>query len=207
MASKYSDDVGVNALNALIRQLVNPASDALTSIKASGQIWRQGDRVICNRTIKWSNNTTKVTNGEVGFISKIDLEQKLVYVTYSDNTTIPHSKTEMSNMSLAYALTIHKSEGSEFDGVVLVMPKSHQFMLSRNLLYTGMTRGKKDVILVGDPQSVRAAILRPGSDRLTGLCVEIQTKFATKQQSISINDRPPIQVSSDPAAPKHRLRP
>lgn len=179
LVSRYLTPVGVHAINKAIRQLVNPADPAVPSIMMSNEVWRQGDRVICTNAIKNPDGEgVRVTNGEVGVITGIDNEEKRVLITYGDRTVVAHSKSDMASVSLSYAMTTHKSQGSEFLGVVLVMPRSHKFMFNRNLFYTGMTRGKSEVVVVGDERAVRAAIAKPGSERLTGLSLEIIAAFS-----------------------------
>lgn len=178
LVSRHGTAVGVDALNKMARQIANPASPDKPTISLDGVTWREGDRVICVRALKGADGGAKVTNGEVGMITGIDLEDKRVFIDYEDRTTAIHNRRDMKNIKLAYAITTHKSQGSEFKGVVLVMPEQHAFMFNRNLFYTGLTRGKSKVVLVGSEKAVRTAIAKPGAERATGLNYEIKGAFA-----------------------------
>lgn len=188
LSSRRETAVGVYALNDALRAEVNPLSDSKPSIKAGFRTLQLGDRVI--RTS--NNRQLGVSNGEVGIISDVDVEAKSVTVNFGDRSVV-HGRGELQALELAYAITAHKSQGSEYAGVVIATPRAHKFMLNRNLLYTAITRGKKDVRLVGAPDAVRAAATRAGGSRCTGLSHELRTAFdlGPKVRKVSDADAEP----------------
>ncbi|MEO0795069.1 MAG: ATP-dependent RecD-like DNA helicase [Verrucomicrobiota bacterium] len=135
--------------------------------------FRQNDKVIQTR-----NNYEKgIFNGDLGCISAVNVEAGTVAVDY-DGNEIEYERPELLDLSLAYAITIHKSQGSEFPIVLIPLLKQHYVMLQRNLLYTAITRGRKKVILVGDPAAYSMAVRNVESlRRLTGLGVKLQEVF------------------------------
>lgn len=172
LAARRGTDVGVDALNELLRQAVNPPAPGKPEIERRGSTLRLNDRVMRTSNSK----TLGVFNGEVGVITAIDPEAKKVTINFGDRVIV-HQGKELSALDLAYAATIHKSQGSEYDGVITVLPQAHQFMLNRNLVYTAMTRGKKQSDLLGDPAVVRTAVGKAGARRFTGLSEELRTSF------------------------------
>lgn len=139
-------------LNRLIREEINPAMDS--DVTLDGCNLRIGDRVMYT-----SNDYTKaIFNGDCGIISDFDTEFGSVFLDLDDGRVIELSKAEASNLIFAYAITVHKSQGSEFKAVVIAHNREHAFMLQRNLLYTAMTRAKEKVILVGEPAALNMAI-------------------------------------------------
>lgn len=172
LCARRGTTVGVNAMNALIRPVVNPPNTEKPELEHRGQVFRLGDRVM--RTS--NNKNLAVSNGEVGVISWLDPEAKRIKVNFGDRAVV-HEGKELLALQLAYATTIHKSQGSEYAGVITVVPSSHKFMLNRNLIYTAMTRGKKESDIVGDPVALRAAIAKLGAKRCTGLGEEIRAAF------------------------------
>lgn len=173
LAARRGTATGVHALNEALRAVVNPPSPDRPFIERGAQVLRLGDRVI--RTS--NNRRLGVSNGEVGIIRRLDSESKTVVVNFGDRDVV-HDRKELGALELAYAITAHKSQGSEYAGLVLVVPRSHKFMLTRNLLYTAVTRGKKDVRLVGAADAVTSAALKPGARRCTGLASEIRAALA-----------------------------
>ena len=91
-----------------------------------------------------------VFNGEIGRISKINLEERQVQVEFDDGKITWYAFSELDQLDHAYSITIHKAQGSEFDVVILVIPQSSNMLLTRNLLYTGLTRAKKLLIVIGN---------------------------------------------------------
>lgn len=173
LAARRDTATGIYALNAALRRVINPEAPGKPVLEHFGQVLRLGDRVM-----RTSNNRRMgVSNGEVGIIKHIDTEAKSVLVNFGDRDIL-HDRKELSALELAYAITAHKSQGSEYAGVVLVAPRAHKFMLNRNLLYTAITRGKRDVRLVGAEDAVRGAASRPGNKRCTGLVSEMQAAFS-----------------------------
>lgn len=172
IAARWGTPVGVDAVNAMLRQVVNPPSPSKLELEHGGRSFRMGDRVM-----RMSNNRELgVNNGEVGIVAFIDLDAKRVRVDFGDRV-VTHEGKELLALEHAYATTMHKSQGSEYDGVITLTPEAHAFMLNRNLVYTSMTRGKKDSWIIGNPSTLRRAVSKLGSKRCTGLAEEIRYAF------------------------------
>lgn len=135
-------------LNEAIREVVNPFRSAEDEIKIGVKVFRVNDRIMQTK------NTAKVSNGDLGFIRYIkDGENgKRVGLDFGVGRELEYSVEDMVNLDLAYATTIHKSMGSEYETVIMPLLKAHSIMLYRNLLYTGITRAKKRVVLIGQKQ-------------------------------------------------------
>lgn len=143
--------LGTEALNTKLQNLLNP--HPAQQLERNGMFWRTGDRVMQVR----NNYTKEIFNGDVGFITSIDDTAKLLHVEF-DGRTVEYKFTELDELVLAYAFTIHKSQGSEFPVVVTPMTSAHYVMLRRNLLYTAMTRARKLFLLFGMQYSVNMAV-------------------------------------------------
>jgi exodeoxyribonuclease V alpha subunit len=102
--------------------------------------------------------TTKVFNGDIGFIKNIDLSEQNLTVDI-DGREVQFEFSELDILALAYAISVHKSQGSEYPVIILPISMQHFVMLKRNLLYTGVTRGKRMVILIGEKKAVETALL------------------------------------------------
>lgn len=172
LSARRGTATGVEALNALIRPVINPPAPNKPELEHRGKLFRLGDRVMRMK----NNKNLGVSNGEVGIISHIDPDTKKVRVNFGDRQVV-HEGRELLALDLAYATTIHKSQGSEYDGVIIVTPAAHQRMLNRNLVYTAMTRGKKHTKVIGDAGVLRQAIRKAGSKRCTGLTEELVAAF------------------------------
>jgi len=150
--------VGVNDLNPLLQNVLNPAADDKTEINLGFRILRNGDRVMQIR----NDYKKEVFNGEIGRIcgiTKDDNDRTQVFVQFPDKTTpVGYFVDELDDIQLAYACTIHKSQGSEYPAVVLAMHNSHWHMLRRNLFYTGLTRAKKHCIIAGTSSAIARAV-------------------------------------------------
>ena len=143
-------------LNEAIREVVNPFRSAEDEIKVGVKVFRVNDRIMQTK------NTAKVSNGDLGFIRYIRNDEKGAHVglDFGAGREMEYSIEDMVNLDLAYATTIHKAMGSEYETVIMPLLKAHTVMLYRNLLYTGITRAKKRVILIGQKQVLFMAIHR-----------------------------------------------
>src|SRR4051812_2450805 len=157
--------LGVREMNLAQQNLLNPARGEEPYVEKFGQTFRVRDKV--NQT---ENNYDKeVFNGDIGIITKIDPVEREVHVRY-DAREVVYEFGELDEISLAYAITIHKSQGSEFPAVVIPIATQQFLMLQRNLIYTGITRGKKLVVLIGQKKALGMAIRNNQSARrFTGL--------------------------------------
>ncbi|MCH5223921.1 MAG: AAA family ATPase [Muribaculaceae bacterium] len=146
--------LGAKQLNIDIQKCVNPEGPELRS---GERIFRLGDRVM-----QKSNSSARNTyNGETGWISNIDTEAQNMEVTFFDGKKSIYGRKDLKELSLAYATTVHKLQGSETDYMVMPMTMSHKNMLYRNLLYTGISRAKKLCVLVGEDKAIKTAIDNP----------------------------------------------
>lgn len=142
--------LGAENLNAAMQKRLNPSG---VSISRGDTIFRTGDRVMQLR----NNYDKDVYNGDIGFIKEVNPENRSLVVDF-DGGESKYSSGELDELSLAYATTIHKSQGSEYPAVIVLMHNQHYMMLQRNLLYTAITRGKTLVIVVGTKYAVSKAI-------------------------------------------------
>jgi exodeoxyribonuclease V alpha subunit len=142
--------VGASNLNTELQKHLNSSTDELVR---GGRVLKGGDKVMQIR----NNYDKEVFNGDIGRISKIDREEQEIIVNY-DGRMVSYEYSELDEIVLAYAVSVHKSQGSEYRVVVMPILTQHYMLLQRNLLYTGITRGKKLVVLVGTNKAVAIAI-------------------------------------------------
>ena len=143
-------NTGAGNLNIELQNALNPNGDALTR---GGYTFRRGDKVMQIR----NNYDKNVFNGDIGHISAVDTGERTLSVIY-DGRVVEYDISELDEITLAYAITIHKSQGSEFPVVVMPITMKHYVMLQRNLIYTGITRAKKICVLVGTTKALAYAI-------------------------------------------------
>lgn len=146
-------EVGTRRLNQVLQCLINPPSLNKAEISRGGLTLRVGDRVLQ----QVNDYNREVFNGDMGVIEAINLEEVAVTVRYGERS-VAYDLADLNEIGLAWAVTIHKSQGSEYPVVILPMYMQHYIMLSRNLLYTGLTRAKKLAILVGPKNAISMAI-------------------------------------------------
>jgi len=143
-------EAGAQNLNLLLQEGLNPSQ---ITIRYGGRVFRLHDKVM---QIK-NNYDKNVFNGDIGVISKIDQEENTLKIRF-DGNEVDYEATELDEIVLAYAVTVHKSQGSEYQIVVAPFTLSHYVMLQRNLLYTCLTRAKKVFVLVGTKKAIRIAV-------------------------------------------------
>lgn len=143
--------LGVISLNARLQAILNPQPEAMVEIL--GTKWGTGDKVMQLR----NNYEKTVFNGDVGYIDAVDVVARTVSVQFGDKV-VSYKASEMEELNLAYAMTIHKSQGSESPVIVMALDWSHFTMLKRNLFYTGVTRAKKLCVVVGQAAAARVAV-------------------------------------------------
>ena len=165
---------GASNLNAVLQSALNPAiasfDSSVSSMKRGGTEYRVGDKVM---QIK-NNYEKNVFNGDIGIIQSADLDSRTLVVNF-DNQLVEYEISELDELVLSYAITIHKSQGSEYP--IVIMPFTMQFfvMLQRNLLYTGITRAKKAIVLIGTKKAISFAIRNSDvAKRNTGLAKRLQ---------------------------------
>ncbi|MBN3873963.1 ATP-dependent RecD-like DNA helicase [Nostoc sp. JL33] len=145
--------LGTRNLNTVLQQLINPPSPDKVEINRGGTILRVGDRVIQ----QMNDYQREVFNGDLGIITDIDTVEQEVIVQYGERTVI-YDYADLNEINLAWSVTIHKSQGSEYLVVILPIYMQHYMMLTRNLFYTGITRAKKLAIVVGAKKAISLAV-------------------------------------------------
>ncbi len=160
--------LGARALNVDLQQRLNP--DATPRISRFGWTYAPGDKVI-----QTQNDYDKdVFNGDIGRIARIDEGQGLLWIDF-DGREVEYGFGELDEVALAYATTVHKAQGSEYPAVVIPLATQHYNLLERNLLYTGVTRGRRLVVLIAQTKALAMAVHRAGSGkRLTRLAQRLQ---------------------------------
>lgn len=177
---KHRSGLGTEKLNIKIQETVNPAGEEL---KSGINVFRTNDKVM---QIK-NNYTKKVFNGDVGVITNVDKHNKVLTVKFEDQPEpIDYKDGEIGELILAYACTIHKSQGSEYPIVIMPFTYSFYIMLERNLLYTGLTRAKRKFILIGEKKAVQQAVRNaPITKRNTMLSQRLQNLLSTERYTNS----------------------
>lgn len=154
LAPIYKNRNGIYAINDHLQKLWNPKSPSKKEIEGNESIYREKDKVIQLSNMK----DESVFNGDIGIIDRIKLlGNKELYIDY-DGNLVKYTKSMLQNFTLGYAISIHKSQGSEFDTVLIPFTFDYRKMLYRKLIYTGVTRCKKKLILVGDINALEQAI-------------------------------------------------
>lgn len=143
--------VGARTLNIELQKVLNP--EPVAHIERFGNRYSAGDKVMVTQ----NDYDKEVFNGDIGFVREIDLEEQEVAIDF-DGRDVFFSFSELDIVALAYATTIHKAQGSEYPAVVIPIAMQHYMMLKRNLLYTGVTRGKRLVVLVGQKKAIAMAV-------------------------------------------------
>ncbi len=147
--------LGTGNLNRVIQEAANPQGRGKAQLLVGERVFRVGDRVIHRR----NNYDLGVFNGDIGVIRAIDNTDLNCVVAFSpDDREVVYQKDDILELDLAYAITIHKSQGSEFDAVIMPVLTQHFKMLFRNLIYTGLTRARKLAVLVGTRKALAMAV-------------------------------------------------
>jgi exodeoxyribonuclease V alpha subunit len=144
---------GAANLNRKLQEAINPPSSTKTEVARGDRIFREGDRVIQLR----NNYDKNVYNGDIGQISEINVADETVLVHFGEADTV-YDVGDLDELALAYALSIHKSQGSEFPVAVIAVHTQHYTLLQRNLIYTALTRARKMAVLVGSKKAIAIAV-------------------------------------------------
>lgn len=152
--------LGTRSLNESLQAVLNPPNELKLEIDRFGATFRTGDKVIQTH----NNYDKEIFNGDIGHIAAIETEPLKVQVRF-ENRLVAYEPGELDELQLAFALSIHKSQGSEFPCVVIPMSTQHFVLLERSLLYTAITRARKLVVLVGDPKALALAVRRQENRR------------------------------------------
>ena len=168
LAPAKKGECGVVALNTLLQAALNPPGPARPSLTYGETVFRLGDKVMQTRNdyqIEWRKETASgwedgagVFNGDVGFITKVDEEEHSLTVLFDEEREVVYQSGQLENLDLAYCLSVHKSQGSEFPVVVMPVAGGPPMLLTRNLFYTALTRARSLVVLVGREEVVRQMV-------------------------------------------------
>ncbi len=183
--------LGVQRLNERLQNAFNPPSpDKAEARIAGGILLREGDKIIQNRNdyeIDWVIADPKaspregkgVFNGDIGFVRRIDTEERLILLEFDDGRYAQMDYQQAENLTLAYAISIHKSQGSEFPVVLLPLFSGPPMLMTRNLLYTALTRAKRMAVILGSQQAVARMVRNDWvARRYSGLRLRLQAVFA-----------------------------
>jgi exodeoxyribonuclease V alpha subunit len=158
--------LGTESLNHSLQLVLNPPNELKFEIERFQNTFRVGDKVIQTH----NNYDKQVFNGDIGHITAIDDDPVKLHVRFDAKRTVEYEPGDLDELQPAYALTIHKSQGSEFPCVIIPVSTQHYALLERSLIYTAITRAKKLCILVGDQQALSIAVNKQESrKRFTGL--------------------------------------
>ena len=180
-------------MNNSVQEIVNPFTDELSEVKHLGRVLRVKDKVIqlVNRADK------NIMNGDIGFIERITYKDNKFHnlIVKYDNIKVEYNFEELEDITLAYAISVHKAQGSEFDIVIMPITSKHFIMLKRKLIYTAITRAKKTLMLIGDVSTLRKGIYQFELSRKTILKNKIiellhtnNNELETKEISLRIDD-------------------
>lgn len=168
LAPMHNGKCGVAWLNGALQSTLNPPHDDKPQKVFGNRTFRVGDKVLQMR----NNYDMDVYNGDGGVITRIDVVDQVVTVQLEDDRIVEYDFTDLDQLTLAYAISIHKSQGSEYPCVVMPMVMSHFMMLERKLIYTGLTRARRLAVLVGSRKAIGVAVRNGGASgagRMTGL--------------------------------------
>ncbi len=162
--------LGVNSLNEQLQKFINPPSPDKSEKEIAGTVFREGDKVMQvknNYQLSWEQRSTSgrifdtgsgIFNGDMGIVTKINNTTNYIEVVFDDDRYVTYDTKQAEELELAYAITIHKSQGSEYPAVIMPLVSGVQMLMTRNLLYTGVTRAKKCVCIVGRKEMFEAMI-------------------------------------------------
>jgi exodeoxyribonuclease V alpha subunit len=169
LAPMNVSELGTRNLNARLQAVLNPPRDG-PEVERYGWKYRPGDKVLQTQ----NDYQKEVFNGEIGRISALDPAEKEVVVRYESKEVV-YDYGELDELTLAYALSVHRAQGCEYPAVVMPLHTQHYLMLQRNLLYTGITRGRRLVVLVGSRKALELAVRRQDTARrYSALCRRLQ---------------------------------
>ncbi|WP_405879869.1 ATP-dependent RecD-like DNA helicase [Streptomyces sp. NBC_01136] len=157
LAPMHRGPAGAGALNGLLQQTITPGRPDLPEKRFGGRVFRVGDKVTQIRN-NYEKGKNGVFNGTVGVVTALDADEQRLTVLTDEDEEVPYDFDELDELAHAYAVTIHRSQGSEYPAVVIPVTTSAWMMLQRNLLYTAVTRAKKLVVLVGSRKAIGQAV-------------------------------------------------
>ncbi|MGI5208800.1 SF1B family DNA helicase RecD2 [Spirillospora sp. CA-108201] len=164
LAPMHRGAAGAGTLNSLLQEALTPHDDARPERRYGGRVFRVGDKVTQLRN-NYDKGEAGVFNGTVGVVTSVSVEDQSLTVVTDEDESVDYAFDELDELAHAYAITIHRSQGSEYPAVVIPLTTGAWMMLRRNLLYTGLTRAKKLVVLVGSRRALAAAVRTAGAGR------------------------------------------
>ena len=164
MAPMKRMDAGVYALNAVLQQAINPSAPGKRELRRGEMVFREGDKVMQvknNYDMGWTRGMEHglgVFNGDIGYVAAADPHAEELTVAFDDGREALYALADLEELELAYCMSVHKSQGSEFDCVVLPLVSGPRLLMTRNLLYTAVTRARRLVVVVGREACMRAMV-------------------------------------------------
>ena len=165
MAPMKRGETGVFALNDALRAALNPPAPGRPELKRGESVFRLGDKVMQTRNnydLRWTNDEGRsgagVFNGDIGYVEQVDPAEAELTVRFDDGRRAVYASDALSELEPAYCMSVHKSQGSEFDAVVLPLLGGPPMLMTRNLLYTAVTRARRLAVIVGRESAVRAMV-------------------------------------------------
>jgi exodeoxyribonuclease V alpha subunit len=163
---------GTRRLNELLQETLNPPAPGRAEIRAVGRLIREGDRLIALR----NNYQLEVFNGDLAYVRRIDRIEQTIELALDDGRSIQLPFNQADEFAHAFAISVHRSQGSEFRAVLVPVLTAHYLMLQRNLLYTAITRARELAVLVGQPKAIAIAVKNDGiAQRHTALSDRLRT--------------------------------
>ena len=181
LAPMYKGENGIDNLNIILQELFNPKQKEKAEIKYGDIIYREQDKVLQLQ----NNPDNNVFNGDIGYIRKIipktNKTKDLIIIDF-EGIKVEYTKEELNQIKHAYAITIHKSQGSEFPHVILPISQSYYKMLYNKLIYTGVSRAKKSLVIIGEEKAFMMAVNNDySSKRKTMLKEKLVHKFVNNR--------------------------
>ncbi|WP_460355126.1 SF1B family DNA helicase RecD2 [Actinoallomurus acanthiterrae] len=164
LAPMHRGPAGAGNLNTLLQEALTPHREGKAERRYGGRVFRVGDKVTQLRN-NYDKGAAGIFNGTVGVVTGMSLEEQTLTVLTDEDESVDYDFAELDELAHAYAVTIHRSQGSEYPAVVIPLTTSSWMMLRRNLLYTAVTRAKKLVVLAGSPRALAAAVRTAGAGR------------------------------------------
>ena len=175
LAPMYAGNAGIDAINSFIQEEYNKEKDKI--LKRDFKIFKKNDKVLQLK----NDSVHEIMNGDIGkILDVIKVDEKDAMLIDFDGRIITYMASDIENLTLAYCMSIHKSQGSEFENVIMPILPSYQIMLKKKIIYTGMTRAKKKLILLGKTQSLEQAIHAEDYLRQTYLTPRLSKKISNE---------------------------
>ena len=172
LSPMYRGGMGIDVFNKLLQDTFNPKSPLKKELHLGNKILREGDKVLQLK----NQQDDDVYNGDIGILREIDEKEKNIIALYGDSY-ISYPFDNLNNITLAYATSIHKAQGSEYRNIYLPISNQHMGMLDKRLIYTAITRAKSKLYIIGSKQIIEKAIKRERKERQTGLKEKINQKY------------------------------